>query len=88
MNDGAPPTPLPRPPAEYDAQEIDFMFRALNKMLDALVAEGRVRTNYLNVKNIPQGTTGSPPTVDVRGRPLATGDVWWNTTDDSLRVIP
>ncbi len=72
-----PIAPLPFPPTTYDQKYINEVIRSLNLYFRILQNPGQVNGATLNLSNLPTSATGLRP-----------GDVWIDTTDFSLKIIP
>jgi hypothetical protein len=74
---GFPITPLPFPPTTYDHKYYNEVIRTLNLHFRILQNPGQVTATSLNLTNIPTSSTG-----------LRVGDVWHDTSDNTLKIVP
>jgi hypothetical protein len=81
MNDNLSASPIPAAPDEYNPRDIDFMMDILTRTIEQMLASGRIRIASANVKDLPFGA-GVAPTG------LSRGDLWWNTTTNTIQVQP
>lgn len=76
MNDSLPVTIISTMPTEYSAAAVDDAFQQITFLLSQMMTAGRIRTNKINVTDLPTSAVG-----------LAAGDVWWDLGTATLRVV-
>jgi hypothetical protein len=82
MNDGINVPLIPRLSEAYDARQLMDVIQQLTNQMALMRSPGRVRAEQLtaaniNVSNLPTSSVG-----------LNTGDVWWDTGTNTLKVVP
>lgn len=69
--------PLPFPPSEYSTQYFNEVIRALNLHFRIIANPGPEVFDRIRLLNLPSSATGLSP-----------GDVWHDTTDNTLKIVP
>lgn len=72
-----PIAPLPFPPREYDPNYLNEVIRNLNLYFRILQNPGQINGATINLSNLPTSSTGLRP-----------GDVWIDTSDFALKIVP
>lgn len=72
-----PIAPLPFPPNSYDHRYFNETIRTLNLYFRTLNNPQPVFAPTINLSKLPTSATGLKP-----------GDVWHDTTDNTLKIIP
>ena len=72
------PSPvLALPPIEYDVQYMNNLVRLLNYFIQQQDNPGNMRGTQLALTQLPTSATG-----------LAPGDVWHDTSTNTLKIVP
>lgn len=81
MNENRSTFDVPRFSLEYRADELERAFRIVQAYLQNMNAAGAITATGLNVSGIASGAGVAPGG-------LSSGDVWRDTTTNTLKVVP
>ncbi len=81
MNDNLAAPALPTAPETYNAREFEAILSEITRSIEALISSGRIRANRVIVSELPQGAGAAPAG-------LTTGELWWDTTTNTIHVQP